>query len=162
MQWANLLSEDNRSDLAQDLSNWGSYFGQLHGLTGSSLDGLLKLQQGFSAATALINAWEGYTTVLRDPTVPYWGKMLAAGKVLAAGLGAVSAIKGAGKGGARTSAGGSSGSTTAAATQDSNPVAVTIQGLDPDSLYSGKQVIGMTDAVQKELKRRGVVLTYTS
>ncbi len=114
LMWANLLSEENRSDLATDLSNTSAYFGQLYSLTGSSLDGLLKMQRGFSAAMALINAWEGYTTVLRDPTVPFWMKFAAAGKVLAAGLGAVNAIKG---GGGGSSGGGGSTATSSATTQ---------------------------------------------
>lgn len=127
LAWANLLSEENRSDLAQDLDNTSQYFGQLYSMTGSSLDGLLKLQRGFSAAMAVVNAWQGYTTVLADPTVPFWMKFAAAGKVLAAGLGAVNAIKGGG------GSGGATGTTSATSSARAEPERVTrveLQGED--------------------------------
>lgn len=137
LMWANLLSEENRSDLATDLSNTAAYFGQLYSLTGSSLDGLLKMQRGFSAAMALINAWEGYTTVLRDPTVPFWMKFAAAGKVLAAGLGAVNAIKG----GGGASGGGGATATSSASTQQEPQRVTRIELMGEDWL------VNLADAV---------------
>ena len=104
LHWKNLLSEENRSDRAQDLANTATYFGQLHSLTGSSYDGILKLQQTFQAASALMNAYTAASQVLADPTVSYWMKFAAAGKVLAAGLGMVKAIKGGGSGGGKAAA----------------------------------------------------------
>lgn len=129
LAWANLLSEDNRSDLAKDLENTSQYFGQLYSMTGSSLDGLLKLQRGFSAAMALINAWQGYTSVLADPTVSFWMKFAAAGKVLAAGLGAVNAIKGGG-GGSGGATGATSATSTATASQPDRVTRVELIGDD--------------------------------
>jgi tape measure domain-containing protein len=157
MQWANLLSDQNRSDQAQDLSNTAAYFGQLYSLTGSSMDGLLKLQKGFAAASALINAWVGYTTVLADPTVSFWFKLAAAGQVLAAGLGAVSAIKGASKSGSGGGGSGSGGSTTSASTtaQDA-PLRVSADAFDPTQLYSGEAVQRWFDAIQEEAGNRGI------
>ncbi|TXH15870.1 MAG: hypothetical protein E6R03_06475 [Hyphomicrobiaceae bacterium] len=58
---------------------------------------------------------------MRDPTVPFWMKFAAAGKVLAAGLGAVNAIKGGGGG----SSGGGGASATSSATTAQEPQRVT-------------------------------------
>ncbi|NPD17600.1 tape measure protein [Xinfangfangia sp. D13-10-4-6] len=95
---------------------------------------------------------------------PAAAKIAAYGKVqmgLIAAAGVAQGL-GSGRGSSGSSGGAGGGANATAQSVQSTPVAVTIQGLDPDSLYSGKQVIGMTDAVQKELKRRGVVLTYSS
>lgn len=165
MQWANLLSEQNRSDMAQDLSNTAQYFGQLHTLSGSKFDGLLKLQKAFSAASALMNAWEGYTTVLRDPTVPFWGKLAAAGTVLAAGMGAVQAIKGASMGGAvASSAAASSGGSkpSAPVTQAEAPLRVSLDAFDSSQLYTGASVQKLFEMVQKEAGNRGIIWVPTN
>lgn len=113
MQWEDLLNESNRSSRAQDLANTASYFGQLQSLSGSNSSKLLKIQQSFQAASALLNAYTGASQVLADPTAPWWVKIAAAGKVLAAGIGFASAIKGGGSGG-----GGSSSTSAAPAAQE--------------------------------------------
>ena len=113
MQWEDLLNESNRSSRAQDLANTASYFGQLQSLSGSNSSKLLKIQQSFQAASALLNAYTGASQVLADPTAPWWIKIAAAGKVLAAGIGFASAIKGGGSGG-----GGSSSTSAAPAAQE--------------------------------------------
>jgi len=94
--------------LSDQLSAWGNYFGNLATLTGTNNKKLLGLQKSFAAASALINAWEAYNQVLSDPTLPWYAKAAAAGSVLAAGIGAVNAIKGVTSGGS-TSAGGGAG-----------------------------------------------------
>lgn len=69
-----------------------------------------RAARGFAAVEALINAWRAYTQTLADPSLPFIAKFAAAAKVLAAGMGAVRAIKGSGGGGG---GGGASGAGTA-------------------------------------------------
>lgn len=108
MQFQNLMSDANRSDMAQDLSNTAAYFGRLNTLTGNSYDKLGKLQKTFAASAAFVNAYLAASQTLADPTLGFWGKMAAYGSVLAAGLGLVGAIKSGGSGGGK----GGGGSTT--------------------------------------------------
>lgn len=164
LQWNNLLSEDNRSDMAQDLSNTADYFSQLYSLTGSSFDALLRLQQGFQAAAALMNAWKGYTDALAQGGMTPWMKLMWAGKILAAGLGAVRAIKGGG-GGAGGGGGGSYGGrdksgTTAATQETAAPREVIVRGIKPTDLFTGQQLMDLTDAVLGEQDRRGAIIKY--
>ena len=85
--------------LNDQLGAWGNYFGSLVQLTGSSNKRLLGIQRSFAAAASLVNAYQAYTEVLKDPNLPWWGRIAAAGKVLAAGIGAVNAIRSVGESG---------------------------------------------------------------
>lgn len=89
----------NQNQMSQDLSNMSAHFGQMNSLAGGGYDGLLRAQKAFAAGSALINAYLAASQAMADPTVPFWGKMAAYAKILAAGMGAVNAIKGAGSGG---------------------------------------------------------------
>lgn len=136
MQWQRLLNEDNQSLLAQDLSNTASYFGQLHSLSGSGYDGLLKIQKGFAAASALVSAWQGYAKALADGGMTPWERLAWAGKILSAGLGAVNAIKGAGSGGGSSGkkGGAAASASTAAQQEPTKNILVNITG---DDLFAG-------------------------
>lgn len=159
LSFANLMSDHNRSDLAQDLSNWGDYFGKMNTIAGGGFDGLLKLQRAFGAASALINAWQGYSEALaNNPMMPPWMKLMWAGKILAAGLGAVSAIKGGGKGSAG-SGGGAATAASAATSQPEPPLRVTLDAIDPDASYTGASIQRTFDAIQKEAGDRGIIWT---
>lgn len=98
-----------QGSLADQLGSWGDYFSNLVTLTGTNNERLLSLSKAFSAGQALINAWLAYTEVLKDPTLPWWARIAAAGNVLAAGLGAVNAIKGVTAGGSSSGGAGASG-----------------------------------------------------
>ena len=91
---------------------WGSYFDDVVSRSGSSNERLLGIAKSFGAAMALVDAWQAHNATLRDPTLPWWARIAAAGQVLASGLGAVSAIRsvtsGGGGGRASSAAGGSS------------------------------------------------------
>lgn len=144
--WSNLLNEDNRSAQATDLSNTAQYFGQLHSLTGSSYDGLQRLQQSFQAASAVMNAWKGYTDALAQGGLSPWAKLAWGGKILAAGLGAAKAIKGGGKsGGSKPST--SSPSTPAGSSVGSvsHDVNLTLVG----DTYDKKTVVQMVEELNK-------------
>ena len=69
-----------------------------------------KAARGFAAVEALINAWRAYSQTLADPSLPFIAKFAAAAKVLAAGMGAVNAIKGGGKGGGSSAGAGAASS----------------------------------------------------
>lgn len=89
---------------AQELSGMSSHFAQMNSLAGGGYDKLERAQKTFAASSALINAYLAATQALADPSVPFWGKFAAYAKVLAAGIGAVKAIKGSGSGGSASSA----------------------------------------------------------
>src|SRR5690606_7331403 len=125
-------TEANQTARAADLDRTSQYFAQLSSLAGGGFDGLLKAQRTFAATSALINAWKGYTDVLAQPGLPWWAKLAAAGKVLAAGLGAVSAIKGAGGGGGGSGGSSRAGSSASATAQvePTREVLVRLEGED--------------------------------
>ena len=102
---------------SQMLSQMSSDFAQMNSLAGGGYDGLLRAQKAFAAGSALINAYLAASQAMADPTVPYWMKIAAYAKVLAAGMGAVNAIKGGGGSGGRGSA---ATSATAAAAPTKN------------------------------------------
>ena len=129
--------------MAQDLSNTAQYFGQLTALTGNSYDGLLRLQQSFQAASALMNAWKGYTDALAQGGMSPWAKLAWAGKILSAGLGAVSAIKGGGKSG-----GGSSAASATQQVQREPTRYVTINWDGPDWMRDG--INGLLDEIYQQ------------
>lgn len=148
LQWKNLLSEENRSDMASDLSNTATYFGQLHSLTGSSYDGLLKLQQSFQAAAALMNAWKGYTDALAKGGLSPWAKLAWGGKILAAGLGAVNAIKGGGKGGGKSASTAAPPSSAGGAGSIERSVNLTLIGEGP---FSKDSIVRAVEEINKAI-----------
>lgn len=75
----------------------------------SGSDKMVKVAKVAGAAEALINAWRGYSQALADPSLPWFAKFAAAAKVLAAGMGAVNAIKSSSSSGGATSAPAASG-----------------------------------------------------
>lgn len=89
----------NQNMSAQQLSNMAADFAQMNQLAGGGYDKLLRAQKTFAAGAALVNAYLAATQALADPSVGFWGKFAAYAKVLAAGMGAVNAIKGSGSGG---------------------------------------------------------------
>lgn len=109
------LAESTRSELASALGAWGGYFDNLVSLSGSKSQKLLAISKSFGAAQALVNAWQAYSEVLKDPTLPWWARIAAAANVAAAGFGAVNAIKNVSAGGGGGSASGSGGAAAASA-----------------------------------------------
>lgn len=101
----------DQSAASQQLSQMAADFGQMNSLAGGGYDSLLRAQKAFAAGSALINAYLAASQAMADPTVPYWMKIAAYAKVLAAGMGAVNAIKGGG------GKGGSAASSSVAATK---------------------------------------------
>lgn len=154
------LTEGSMSDR---LGAWGNYFGALATLTGTNNKKLLAIQKSFAAAQALIDAWSAYNQVLADPSLPWFAKFAAAGQVLAAGIGAVSAIKsvsasattaatvGGGGGGGGTSTVGAASSAPAQSVLD-----VRVTGVGPRDIFTGSQVSDLFEMLQKEAGDRGL------
>lgn len=84
------------SSWAMQLDNLSSYMGQMNQVAGGGYDKLLKAQKVFAAASALISTYQGAAKALELP-FPY--NIAAAAKVIAAGMGFVSAIKSGGSSG---------------------------------------------------------------
>lgn len=108
---------------------------------------MLKISKAFGAGEALINAWRAYSQTISDPKLPWFAKLAAGAKVLAAGMGAVKAIQGVGSGGT-SSAGGAASATTAAQTPVQN---VTVEWRGPSSMF--QSMSGLIDALNEAAKR---------
>ena len=116
------ISQNQRS---QTLSDMSEDFAQMNSLAGGGYESLIRAQRSFAASSALINSYLAATQALADPSVPFWGKFAAYAKVLAAGMGAVNAIKGGGSGsGSR----GRAAATPATKTEPTKNVLVRLEG----------------------------------
>lgn len=153
LQWDYLAQADsvNASLLSQELSNWGAHFGDMNSLAGGGYDSLLRLQKSFAAASALMNTWLGYTKALAEgPPMTPWMRLAWAGKILAAGMGAVNAIKGGGKSG-----GGAASTAQAAAREEpTRNVLVRLQG---DEWLTGLAEQIMTEIYEQSGNGRVIV-----
>ena len=106
--------------LSDKLGSWGDYFGNLASLTQSNNQKLLGISKTFAAASALIDAYQAYNQVLADPLLPWYAKAAAAGQVLAAGLGAVNAIRSVSSSGSTSGSSSAGGSSSPSGGQDVN------------------------------------------
>jgi len=134
-----------------------TFFGALATVTAAGGDRLVKAARVTAAAEAAINTYRAQAKVLADPTLGFWGSMAAYAAVGAAGMGLVTAL-----GGSAKSAGGgsSAGGSSAGAAADPAKMNVTIQGLKPGDLYTGQQIIDLTDALMDEFGNRGLQLGF--
>lgn len=98
-QHADRMSQIDAYRYGDNLQRAGAFFGDMAKAFKSGNEKMAKIGQKFAAIEALINAWRAYSQTLADPSLPFFDKFAAAASVLAAGMNAVSAIKGGGKGG---------------------------------------------------------------
>jgi hypothetical protein len=132
------------------LQKAGAFFGAMADAMSQGNEKMLKLGRAFGAAEALINAWRAYAQVLATPGINPLAKFAAAAKVLAAGMGAVNAIKGGGK----TSASGAmSGASTQATSSPTQTLNFTITN---DPFGFGERVIRQIAAQLNQAQRNGV------
>lgn len=103
------LGQLQKDGFGQDIANMSKHFGEMAALAGSNNEKFLRAQKIFAAASALISTYQGAAKALELP-FPY--NIAAAGKVIAAGMGFISAIKGSGSGGSSGGGGSSSTATT--------------------------------------------------
>lgn len=98
-----------------------AFFGGMADALAAGNEKMQKVSQGFAAVEALINAWRAYSQTLADPSLPFATKFLAAAKVLAAGMGAVNAIRNGGR-----SAAGGGAATAQSAPAQASPLQVSL------------------------------------
>lgn len=144
--------------LSDKLGAWGSYFKNLVSLTGSNNQRLLALGQAFQSAQSLIDAWGAFTAVLRDPQFigrPF-ARIAAAGQVLAAGLGAVRAIRsvtssGGGGGGGGGSVGAAAISQAAAAPmRGTQNVVIDMINASPSQVMGVQQMVDLLTEANRQ------------
>ncbi|WP_196774296.1 phage tail length tape measure family protein [Rhodovulum sp. MB263] len=116
-----------------------AFFGDMASAMQSGNEGMLRAARIFGAAEATINAYRAYTATLADPLLPWWARIPKAMAVLSAGLGAVSAIKGAGGGGKRSASTSSSG-VAAAPPAPQRTATINVQG-DVIGRQSGEALV---------------------
>lgn len=132
------------------LQKAGAFFGAMADAMASGNDKMMKIGRAFGAAEALINAWRAYAQTLATPGLNPLAKFAAAAKVLAAGMGAVQAIKG----GSKTSTG-SSGSIGAASAQ-SSPTQTLNFTLTNDQFGFGERIVRQIAAQLNQASRNGM------
>src|SRR5690606_14349503 len=112
-QWEQIspLGQIRDAGTAYELNQMATAFGEAASMAGDYNQKFLKAQRVFAASAALISTYQGAAKALELP-LPM--NIAAAAKVIAAGLGFVSAIKSGGSGGGGR---GSSGSAASAATK---------------------------------------------
>jgi hypothetical protein len=151
------LGSDTNNQRLEDIAG---FFGGMADLAKSGGERTLKIAQGLAAVQGIVNSYLAFTEVLKDPAYVGrpWARFGAAASALASGLAAVRSIKGASSGGGGGSVpigGGSSGGAQQSAPEA--PLRVTLDTIDPGSIYSGSAMIKMFEAIQKEAGNRGIV-----
>lgn len=148
-----------KGTLSDKLGAWGGYFDNLVSMTGSSNQKLLGIGKAFASAQALMDSWKAYTAVLADPSLvgrPF-ARIAAAGQVLAAGLGAVNAIKsvtGAGSGGGGAAGVASAATSASGDVGGSRQVAIQLTGGD---MFSKSQVRELINALNEEVENGAIL-----
>jgi hypothetical protein len=120
---------------------------------------MLRIAKVFGAAQSLINSYQAYTEVLKDPTLPWFARIPAAVGVLGAGLGMVNAIKGVSAGGGSSGGGAAaspsvpSGGASGGGGSPTN-VAISLQGGD---MFGRDQVIGLINSINEAVEDGAIV-----
>lgn len=137
------------------LDKAGAFFGDMASAMQGGNEQMLKISKAFGAAQALISAWQGAAEALK---LPFPQNIAAFAKVLATGMGAVNAIKGAGKGGTTSGTGASAGS---AAAVQAAPVQTMNFTVSNDPFGFGERIV--RDLVSKinEAQRNGSSIRAT-
>ena len=149
LQWdyAAQLQQGQNNLWSVELDGMAAAFGEMNKLAGGGYDKLLRAQQIFSAASALFSTLTGASKALE---LPFPQNMVAMGKVLAAGMGLVNAIKGGKK---ASSSGSSAASAVATKAQPTQYVTIDVTG---DSWAVGL-VEGVIEQIQQQTKDGRVV-----
>ena len=127
MQWGQVsaLGEIRGQGYAYELNQMADAFGQMNQMAGGNYDKLLKAQRIFASASALISTMQGAAKALE---LPFPLNIAAAGKVIAAGMGFISAIKS----GRSSGGGGGGGASTATPAPTQAPVQNVLVNLTGD------------------------------
>jgi hypothetical protein len=137
------------------------FFGDMASAMQGGSEKMLRIAKVFGAAQSLINSYQAYTEVIKDPSLPWWARIPAAVGILGAGLGMVNAIKGVSPGG-----GGGAGAAAASPSIPSAPagsgtgggspanVAISLQGGD---MFGRDQVIGLINSINEAVEDGAIV-----
>lgn len=123
------LGQADANQYSLQLDHMSQNFAAMNQIAGGGYDSLLKAQKVFGAASALISTYTGAAEALKLP-FPY--NMMAAGKIIAAGLGFVNAIKGGGGTGKATAS-----TATAATPAQQDPLKTYTINLSGDDMFAG-------------------------
>ena len=141
------------------LAQANAFFGDMANAMQGGSEKMLRIAKVFGAAQSLINSYQAYTEVLKDPTLPWFARIPAAVGVLGAGLGMVNAIKGVSAGGGSSGAGAAasqsvpSGGASGGGGSPTN-VAISLQGGD---MFGRDQVIGLINSINEAVEDGAIV-----
>ncbi len=140
------------------LKDTATVFGSLAKVAEQGGKRMAKAAATFGAVEALINAYRAAAQVLASPTeVTPVQKFAAYASVLAAGLGAVNAIKSAGS---QVGGGGGGAVASAAAAPAASPLDVRLSGMSADEFISGASLGSLFDRLQDEAGDRGLRVSF--
>lgn len=140
------------------LKDTATVFGSLAKVAEQGGKRMAKAAATFGAVEALINAYRAAAQVLASPTeVTPAQKFAAYASVLAAGLGAVNAIKSAGS---QVGGGGGGAVASAAAASAPAPLDVRLSGVSADEFISGASIQSLFDRLQDEAGDRGLRVSF--
>lgn len=114
----------------------GAFFGDMAQVFASGNEKMQRISRAFAAGEALINAWRAYSQTIADPSLPFVAKLAAGAKVLAAGMGAVNAIR-SGSSSSGSAASASASAATEATTTASQRPAVSLTLIGNEGFTSG-------------------------
>lgn len=138
------------------------FLGDMASALAQGNDKMQKISAVFGAAEALVNAWRAYNQTLADPSLPWFAKVPAALSVLAAGMRAVSAIKGVSGGGGSAGGGGgvgaAGGRNIVAQSQTASFVNVSLIG---EGSFSKESIRGLITRINEEVENGAVIKGIT-
>ncbi|HAF38619.1 MAG TPA: hypothetical protein DCG72_06495, partial [Gammaproteobacteria bacterium] len=156
-QHADRMSQIDVWRYGSALDQAGAFFGQMAGAMQSGNERMMQVAKAFGAAEALINAFRAYNQVIADPSLPWFAKIPAALGVLSAGMNAVNAIKGIGKGGGSAVGAAGGGAVSGGAAQSpqvSRNVAIQLSG---GNMFSRDQVINLINGINEAVEDGAIV-----
>ena len=130
-----------------------AFFGGMADALAAGNEKMQKVSQSFAAVEALINAWRAYSQTLADPSLPFATKFLAAAKVLAAGMGAVNAIRNGGR-----SAAGGGAATAQSAPAQASPLQVSLNTYGFGDMISTSDLGGLLTQLNNAAGDRGYTI----
>lgn len=146
-QWEQVsqLGQIRDAGTAYELNQMATAFGEAASMAGDYNQKFLKAQRVFAASAALISTYQGAAKALE---LPFPMNIAAAAKVIAAGLGFVSAIKSGGAGGGSGRGSGTSGAASATTTTPARqePVRQVLVRLEGDDW-----LVGMADNIMTQI-----------
>lgn len=156
-EYQDRLNEIKRQEKDAQLSHYQNFFGTMASVFESGGSKLLGISKAFALAEAAVSIWRGAAKALE---LPYPANLAAWANVLATGAKAIQGISSASRGKSSLGGGGAAsggGSIATPANTNASPQKVYIEGLDADSLISGRMLSEIFDKFYEENEERGAV-----